>query len=252
MIQRSIVGLLRGLRGERASAGRAPPSGPPSRGETKLRHLSAIDIFRDLAPDDLDWLAAHTTMVTARRGQLVYMPGETNEALFLLKAGRVQIYRLSADGKKFVLSELGPETFFGDMPLAGQQMYGAFAEALEACTLCVLGRADLEQLIQTRPQVAIRLLEVIGRRLLEAEAVIEAFAFKGVPARLAALLLRLATEEGDELVGRTHQDLAELIGTYRETVTQTLDDFQRRGMVALGRKCIRVLDRAGLERIVEG
>jgi CRP-like cAMP-binding protein len=164
----------------------------------------------------------------------------------------VQLYRLSTEGKKLVLSELGPETFFGDMPLAGQQMYGAFAEALEACTLCVLGRADLEHLIQTRPQVAIRLLEVIGRRLLEAEAVIEEFAFKGVAARLASLLLRLGVEEGDELLGRTHQDLAEMIGTYRETVTQTLDEFKRRGLVALGRKYLRVLDRPGLERIAGG
>jgi CRP-like cAMP-binding protein len=191
-------------------------------------------------------------MVTARRGQLVYMPGETNEALFLLKAGRVRIYRLSADGKKLVLTELAPETFFGDMPLAGQQMYGAFAEAVEDCTLCVLGQADLERLIQTRPKVAIRLLEVIGRRLVEAEAIIEEFAFKGVQARLASLLLRLRAEEGDELLGRTHQDLAEMIGTYRETVTQTLDELRRRGYVELGRKRIRITNSAGLEAIIGG
>jgi CRP/FNR family transcriptional regulator, cyclic AMP receptor protein len=145
-----------------------------------------------------------------------------------------------------------PETFFGDMPIAGQQMYGAFAEAIEDCTLCVLGRADLERLIQTRPQVAIRLLEVVGRRLLEAESVIEDFAFKSVPARLGTVLLRLVAGDGDELVGHTHQDLAEMIGTYRETVTQTLDDFQRRGLVQLGRKHIRILNRPGLEALAEG
>jgi CRP-like cAMP-binding protein len=253
MIQRSLVSLLRGLRGGRspgepaARSGGLALTGP----ETKLSHLSAIDIFRDLAPADLDWLAAHTTMVTARRGQLVYMPGETNEALFLLKAGRVRIYRLSPEGKKLVLSTLNPETFFGDMPLAGQQMYGAFAEAIEDCTLCVLGRADLERLIETRPRVAIRLLEVVGRRLLEAEAVIGDFAFKGAGARLATALLRLLEDDAEEVVGYTHQDLAEITGVYRETVTQTLDDFKRRGLVELGRKYIRVLDRAGLEAIVE-
>ena len=67
-------------------------------------------------------------------------------------------------------------------------MYGAFAEAVDDCLVCVLGRADLEQLIQTRPIVAIRLLDIVSRRLLEAEAVIEDFAFRGV-ARLAALLV---------------------------------------------------------------
>ena len=249
MVHRSVVGLLRGLRGGRAVEERTPLALGRWGRDSKLRHLSAIDIFRDLQAEDLDWLAAHTTMITARRGQLVYMPGETSEALFLLKAGRVRIYRLSADGKKLVLSTLSPETFFGDMPLAGEQMYGAFAEAIEDCTLCVLGRADLERLIETRPRVAIRLLEATGRRLLEAESIIEDFAFKSIPARLATLLLRLSESEGADLVGYTHQDLAEMVGTYRETATQTLDDFERRGLVDLGRKQLRILDRPALEAI---
>jgi CRP-like cAMP-binding protein len=252
-----VAGFIRGLHGEREPLAEGASSQSPSllrwTRDSKLRHLSAIDIFRDLRQEDLDWLANHTTMVTARRGQHVYTPGETSEGLFLLKAGRVRIYRLSVDGKKLVLSTLNPDTFFGDMPLAGQQMYGTFAEAVDDCTLCVLGRADLERLIQTRPQVAIRLLEVIGRRLVEAESVIEDFAFKSVGARLAMALLRLADEHGDaELCGYTHQDLAEMVGTYRETATQTLDDFKRRGLVEVGRKQLRIVDRHGLERIAEG
>jgi CRP/FNR family transcriptional regulator, cyclic AMP receptor protein len=221
-------------------------------GERKLRSLSAIDIFRDLEAADLEWLANHTAMVTARPGQLVYMPGETPEALFLLKTGKVRLYRLSADGKKLILATLNPNTFFGDMPLAGQLMYGAFAEAQESCTICVLGRSDLERLIQTRPQVAIRLLEVVGRRLLETESVLEDLAFKSVPARLATLVIRLLPPGQFDLVGYTHQDLAEMIGTYRETVTQTLDSFRRQGLVEVGRKRIRVLDRRGLEAISSG
>lgn len=250
-VSRRVTELLSALRGGRAPQKRASSrtrSGP----DAKVTYLSAIDIFRDLEAADLDWLAAHTTMVTAPRGQLVYLPGETSEALFLLKAGRIRIYRLSADGKKLVLSTLEPDTFFGDMPLAGQQMHGAFAEAVEDSTICVLGRADLESLIQLRPRVAIRLLEVTGQRLLEAEAAIEAFAFKSVPTRLATILLRLAALEGQELIGHTHQDLAEMAGTYRETATQVLDDFRRRGLVELGRKQIRVLDRRRLQELADG
>lgn len=99
----------------------------------------------------IEWLDAHTTLITTRRGQLIYTPGETSEALLLLKSGRIRTYRLTADGKKLVLSTLEPSAVFGDMPLARQQMYGAFAEAVDDCLVCVLGRADLEQLIQTRP-----------------------------------------------------------------------------------------------------
>lgn len=219
--------------------------------ELKVRHLSTIDIFRDLELEVLNWLADHTTMITARRGQLIYTPGETSEALFLLKVGRVRIYRLTLDGKKLVLSTLEPHTFFGDMPLAGQQMYGTFAEAVEDSTICVLGRGDLERLIRTRPQVAIRLLEVTGRRLLDAEAVIEDFAFKGIPGRLATLLLRLASDGAEDVIGYTHQDLAEMIGSYRETTTQTLDDFKRRGLIEIGRRRIRILDRRALELLTQ-
>src|SRR6266508_2350208 len=256
MIERSLVSLLRGRlgspRAQRRSAA-APATLANWVRDSASCHLSAVEIFRDLQAEDLEWLATHTTMVMARRGQLVYMPGETSEALFLLKAGKVQIYRLSSDGKKLVLSTLGAQTFFGDMPLAGQQMYGAYAEALEDCTICVLNRGDLEWLIEKRPQVAIRLLEVIGRRLMEAESVIEDFAFKSVSARLATVLVKLAAASaGEELSGQTHQDLAEMVGTYRETATQTLDEFQRRGLVELGRKHIRILDRRGLQTVAEG
>ena len=88
--------------------------------------------------------------------------------------------------------------------------------------------------------------------LLLQEAGVFSLVLESVPARLATLLLRLRAAEGEEVLGRTHQDLAEMIGTYRETVTQTLDDFKRRGLVELGRKYIRVLDLPGLEIIAEG
>ncbi|MCC6179861.1 MAG: Crp/Fnr family transcriptional regulator [Chloroflexi bacterium] len=255
MIRRRLAGLLDGFRDEREPttvSASITPSLSQFAPELKVRHLSTIDIFRDLEPQVLSWLAVHTRMVTARRGQHIYTPGETSEALFLLKAGRIRIYRLTVEGKKLVLSTLGPHTFFGDMPLAGQQMYGTFAETMEDSTICVLGREDLERLIRTRPQVAIRLLEITGRRLLDAESVIEDFAFKGIPGRIATVLLKLsATGDGLSVVGYTHQDIAEMIGSYRETTTQTLDDFKRRGVVEIGRRHIKILDRRALELIAQ-
>lgn len=251
MVKSSIARALRSLRGHPGAAPPGVPSSLASFGsDHKVRHLSTIDILRDLEQPVLVWLADRTTMMTARRGQLIYTPGETREGLFLLKSGSVRLYRLTADGKKLILSTLGPHTVFGDMPLTGQQMYGAYAEAMSDCTICAIGRSDLEKLIETRPLVAIRLLEIVGQRLLEAEAVIEDFAFKGVPARLATILVRLAGRDGtDEVRGYSHQDLAETIGSYRETVTVTLDDFKGRGLVTVGRRHIQILDRHGLERI---
>jgi CRP/FNR family transcriptional regulator, cyclic AMP receptor protein len=226
---------------------------PSALGPAKVRHLSAIDVFRDLGADDLQWLVETTTMVTAPRARVIYAPAETPEALFLLKRGRVQLYRMSPDGKKLVTAVLEPETFFGEMALAGQHMSDTFAEALEDALLCVLSRRDLEQLIQRQPLVGLRLLEAVSGRLRDAEALLEDVAFKSVPARLAGLLVRLAGERGtDELHGLTHQDLADMVGTYRETATATLDQFKGRRLLELGRKQIRILDRAGLVAIAAG
>ena len=100
--------------------------------------------------------------------------------------------------------------------------------------------------------MALRILEITGRRLRDAEERLENMAFKGIPARLASLLLRLAEEQGsNEITGLTHQDLAESVGTYRETATQVLNDLKAAGYIDIGRKRITVLDVAGLTSVAE-
>ena len=151
-----------------------------------------------------------------------------------------------------MIATVGPGTIFGEMALIGQGMHNTFAEAIEDCVLCVMSREDVERLLLTRPQVALRLFESLGNRLREVEARLEELAFKGIPARLASLLLQLADETGsDTIQGLTHQDLGEQIGTYRETTTQTLNQFKAQGLIEIGRKRITILDREGLRRIAE-
>jgi CRP-like cAMP-binding protein len=212
----------------------------------KRRYLAAADIFRDLTPDQLAEVDHMTAMTTCRRGRVFYSPGENVEVLFLLKQGRVNIYRLSADGHKLVTASLEPITLFGQMPFIGQGMPGSFAEAAEDCTLCVMSRSDLEHLFSTWPSVAVRVLEVLAARLEAAEQQLELFAFRGVSARVAAALLQLAGENGDEIRGVTHHELAEQVGTHRETVTRALDDLRQQGLIELGRARIRILNAAEL------
>src|SRR5262249_14962114 len=152
------------------------------------------------------------TMVTCERGRVFYAPDEPGEVVFLLKRGRVNLYRLATDGRKLVLATLGAQTIFGEMGLIGQGMYGCYAEAAEDCLICVLSRSDLQGLIRRNPDVGLNLLAEMGKRLQQREEDLEALAFRGVPARLAALLLQ---EAGSftTVSGLTHQDLAERLGT---------------------------------------
>jgi CRP-like cAMP-binding protein len=211
-----------------------------------------MDIFQDLTEEEIEEIDRATTLTTGRRGKIFYMPEDTSEVLFLLKQGHVQLYRISPDGKKLVIATVGPGAVFGEMALIGQGMHNTFAEALEDCVLCIMSREDVERMLLTKPRVALRIFETLGSRLKETEARLEEIAFKGIPARLASLLLQLAEDRGSETIsGMTHQDLGEQIGTYRETTTQTLNTFKAQGLIDIGRKRIKILDREGLEAIAE-
>jgi len=213
--------------------------------------LSVTDIFTDLTPQQVDEIERAISVKEVEKGRIIYMPEDSGEVLFILRRGRVQLYRLSADGRKLVLSILGPGTIFGEMSLVGQGMHQTFAEAVEDSTVCVMGRADVERLILSEPQVALRLVAVIGQRLTEAESRLRDIAFKSVPARVASLLLRLAGENGAVVEGFTHQELSEIIGTYRETTTQTLNEFRNRGYLVIGRKHIEILNADALKQIAD-
>ena len=224
----------------------------PEDRSNKIGYLQMVDIFQDLTEEEIQEIDRATTVSTCRRGRILYMPEDTSEVLFLLKEGRVQLYRISPDGKKLVIGTIAPGAIFGEMALIGQGMHNTFAEATEDCVLLVMSREDVERLLVTKPMVALRIFEELGSRLKETESRLEEIAFKGIPARLASLLLQLADEHGDDTItGMTHQDLGEQIGTYRETTTQTLNTFKADGLIEIGRKRISILDRGGLERVAE-
>lgn len=212
--------------------------------DDKIAYLSNIQVFRDLSPNELAEMDRQITMSTCKAGRIFYMPNDTGEVLFLLKQGRVQLYRIAPNGKKLIVATLGPGAIFGEMSLVGQGMHNTFAEAVDECVLCVMSRSDVERLMREKPEVAFRIVQALGSRLTELETRLENIAFKSIPSRLAALLLRLeADNAGDGVVkGYTHQDFSEMLGTYRETITQTLNDFKADGLIEIGRKRVELLD----------
>ena len=237
-MQNSILSTLSKLLNGGAAAGVAP-----GRRELpdKVAYLSAMRIFRDLSAEEMAIVEHSTVMTTASRGKLIYLPGETGEVLFLLKRGAVHLYRLSAEGRKFIFQTVGPMTFFGEMAALGQSMHDLFAEAAEDSLVCVMGRADVERLILSKPQVALRMLEEVGHRMHDVQERLGDSAFKGVPSRVAAMLLRLSQDGAQPINGMRHQDLADLLGLYRETITNALDKLRDEGLVEIGRKEIVVL-----------
>ena len=210
----------------------------------KLKYLSHIQLFRDLSPHELAEMDRQITMSTCQAGRIFYMPEDSGEVLFLLKKGRVQLYRIAPNGKKLIVATLGPGAVFGEMSLVAQGMHNTFAEAVDDCVLCVMSRSDVERLMREKPEVAFRFVEALGSRLTQLESQLEDIAFKSIPSRLSHLLLELAGEQSQDVCisGYTHQDFSEMLGTYRETITQTLNDFKTDGLIEIGRKQIVLCD----------
>ncbi len=212
----------------------------------RARLLSENDLFRGMAADEMNAIAGRLPMATCKRGQLLYAPGETGEALFILKAGQVRLYRIAADGRKLVLATVGPGAVFGEMAAIGQSMTDSFAEAVDDSVVCIMSRIDIEQVMLEYPSVAVQLVRVLSGRLHEAEKRLEQFAFAPVPERVARLLLSLA--HGGEVAGYSHQELADMIGTSRETVSRAMVDLKTAGILEIDRRCIRLLDIEALRR----
>lgn len=219
--------------------------------QTKIAYLTKNELFHGMPYEELHVIEDNLSMTTCEKGRIFYMPGETPETLFILKEGRVQLYQLSPDGRKMMLDTLAPGTVFGEMSIIGQGMQNTFAEAVEPCVLCVMSRHDVLQLLQAHPETSLHLLTIVGKRLMDTEKRLTEFSYMDVGKRLASLLMRLREKSGDRITGYSHQDLADFVGTYRETVTQTLNHFKQQGLIDIQRKAIVILDAPGLAALAD-
>lgn len=142
---------------------------------SKIKYLSAVDNFRDLTREEIEEIDRATLMRACKAGGVFYTPGETGEVLFILKKGAVQIYRNSSRGRKLVIANLRPYSFFGEMGCIGQAMHQRYARATEDSLICTMKRVDVERLLLSKPKVALRLLEAIGKRMMDVEQHLEEF-----------------------------------------------------------------------------
>jgi CRP-like cAMP-binding protein len=221
----------------------------------KIWCMAEVDIFCDLDETEMDALSAAAPMKTYPAGALVYTPHHPLETLFILKKGRIRIFRVSPDGRALTTAIIEPGTIFGEMVIVGQRMHDSFAEALDEVVVCIMTRADVRRLLLGDPRIAARISETLGRRLGELEQRLSDAVFKSVPERIAGALVTLASARSGRPLGRgvqiklTHEQLAALAATSRETTTKILGDFADRGLITLGRARITIIDRVELGRI---
>ncbi len=220
----------------------------------KSAYLSAVDILRDLESTEIEQLGKRAPMQRVATGTIFYSPEQAAEVLFILKEGRVRLYHLSEDGKALTTAILDAGTIFGEMALLGQRLHQSYAEADTPCLLCLMSKDDVKSMLLSDPRIAARIAETLGQRLISAELRLSDFVFKSIPQRLASLLIQLARPPSGRLfrsdpapeVAYTHEALAEMVGTYRETITKTLNEFRAAGLIELKRSRVIIRDAAGL------
>jgi CRP-like cAMP-binding protein len=224
--------------------------------DQSIHYVAAGDIFRGLEPKQRIEVERLITYNVYPSGQIFHSPNEYSEQLFVLRNGRVRIYKLSPEGRALTLMVLEPVTIFGEMTLVGQWLHDSFAEAMVECVIGVIGRDTLRHILERYPPVAIAFMEVMGQRLRAMENKLADIAFKSVPQRLASLLLSLAgvpdTRSGaapPSVVRYTHQQIAEMIGSYRETVTKAIGELREAGMIRIEGDAIILSDLPQLQRL---
>jgi CRP-like cAMP-binding protein len=166
----------------------------------------------------------------------------------LVVSGRLQLFRVTPNRRRLVVATLGPGSMFGEESLLGEPKIDTYAVALERCTLWLFPTQRALDISSTNAMFGFGLMQAMGQRLVEAENRLEQMAYSTVASRLAALLLELGGNDPEGRVYATHQQLADMLGTWRETISKTLQGFRRRGLVASGRRKLTLLDPKGLKQ----
>lgn len=215
----------------------------------EVRLLHASDILESLSEEELEQLAWQNPDVRLDEGEILFGPGEVGERLFIVKEGRIRLYKTGKQGNEITLAMLDQGKTVGEMALTAQGVREAYAQAAEPSLLISLSREALENLILNKPRVGLRLIERLSERVRALENRLEDISFKEMPGRLASLLLQLVesegveTDEGYKIPTRySHEQLATMVGANRVSVTRAFRRLREKGIVELRRRIIHVKD----------
>jgi CRP-like cAMP-binding protein len=233
------------------------PHPPPRSLTEKLGLLSEVALFAGLSEVDMQAIGHATTMSHCVRGQTILSPDDPPDRIHIIKKGRVRVYRISPDGKQLTLDIFEKGTILGDMSLLGQdRLLGTYAEAVDEGVICTITPDELRRLIERFPTIGVNIIRHLSRRLESAERELEAMAYRRVDQRLARRLIDLTqrfgvrTERGTVIQANlTQQELAEMVGTTRETLAHTLGDFRRRGLLDTAQHRVVIRDAVRLAEV---
>jgi CRP/FNR family transcriptional regulator, cyclic AMP receptor protein len=225
--------------------------------EETIGLLHGVPAFSTLADEELARVADVTVPRSFQPGEVVFHEGDSSDTCYVVRSGHARAVREHGAGRTLTLANFGPGDIFGELAMFDDERRSATIQALEETELvAILGR-DMRRLLRQHPDIAVKLLAALGRRLRESNDRLTRQSFQSVQSRVAGVLAQLVAtaraegaEEGDVLITATQADLAQLAGSSRESASRFLAVLERAGVITQGRGKLTVLDPGALEGYV--
>ena len=221
--------------------------------------LKRVALFSNLSEQEFAFLTSHLLQRQYSSGELIFSEGDACSGLYVVQSGSVRIFKSSAGGREQVLSIDGPRSSIAELPVFDGGNYPASAQAVNDSTLLFFSRQDFQALCVQHPEVALKVLRVVGARLRRLVGIIEELSFTTVRHRLIALLVRLGKTEGVRTNGdgialtlpSNNSELAAQIGTVRELVSRNLGRLQAEGLIQVDNRKLEIPSLKRLEAELE-
>jgi len=226
-------------------------STPPTTETAAL--LGKIRLFSALSETELQAVASHAFRKTYAPGELIFLEGEPCEGLFLITKGAVKIFKSSVSGREILLTMEPAPASIAEIPVFDGGNYPASAAAVDEVTTYLILKADFQRLCRENPDLALKVLTVVGKRLRALVTMLHQVTFGGVRQRLAQTLLDFEEQNGGSpfTLRETHHELALRLGSVREVISRNLGRFQAQQFIRTTGREITILDRAGLQHEAE-
>jgi CRP/FNR family transcriptional regulator len=219
--------------------------------------LHRVPVFSALGEDELGRVAEVTVPRRFEAGEAVFREGDQSDTCYVVRSGHARAVREHPDGRSITLARFGPGDIFGELAMFDDERRSATVEAIERTEAIAILGGDMRRLLREHPDIAVKLLQALGRRLRETNERLARQSFQTVQSRVAAVLTQLVAAEraegageGDVLITATQADLAQLAGSSRESASRFLAVLERAGIISQGRGKLVVHDPPALERYV--
>ena len=217
-----------------------------------------ISIFSSLDSSELTEIIEKMNHKRVNKNDVIFLEGEKAQTLYFLNVGKIKIYKYTKDGKEQILHILSEGDFFGELNLLKESKYRFNAKAIEESKICTLSKENFKEILLYKPEIAIKILEIMGERLSDVESLAQNLATNDIDARIAFLLKELSDKYGKNNEGNlvinlhlTREDMANYVGITRETISRKLKKFEEEGIIKIvGTKKIIIIDNEKLEEYI--